>query len=236
MLRVDGIQVEYGGLRALQDVTVEVQPGEFVAVIGRNGAGKTTMLKAISGTVPLTGGRITYKELDLGRQQAHKRSQLGIVHVPEGRHIFPTLTIMENLDMGAYARGRDKNKQQALQEVFELFPALYERRHQLGGTLSGGEQQMLALGRGLMGQPELLMLDEPSMGLAPLLADSIFDRIRDLRDARRVAILLVEQRAVEALDLCDRGYVLETGRVVLSGSRDDLLGNREVQRAYLGTA
>lgn len=236
MLRVDSIRVEYNGLRALQDVTLEVRPGEFVVVIGRNGAGKTTMLKAISGTVPLTGGRVAFKGVDLGHVPAHQRTGLGIVHVPEGRHIFPTLTVQENLDLGAYAKGKEKNKQRNLQEVFELFPVLQERRNQLGGTLSGGEQQMLALGRGLMGQPELVMLDEPSMGLAPLLADAIFDRIRQLRDARRVSILLVEQRAVEALDLCDRGYVLETGRVVLWGSREELLGNREVQRAYLGTA
>jgi len=234
VLRVEAIQVEYSGLRALQEVSLEVHPGEFVAVIGRNGAGKTTMLRAISGTVPLAGGRITYKGIDLGRLLAHRRPQLGIVHVPEGRHIFPTLTVLENLDIGAYARRGGEERRRALREVFELFPVLYERRHQLGGTLSGGEQQMLALGRGLMAQPELLMLDEPSMGLAPVVADTIFDRIRQLRDTRRVAILLVEQRAVEALDLCDRGYVLETGRVVLSGSREELLGNREVQRAYLG--
>jgi branched-chain amino acid transport system ATP-binding protein len=211
-----------------------VRAGEFVTVVGPNGAGKTTLLKSISGTVPLSAGRISYHGNDLATTPGHARASLGMAHVPEGRKVFPTLSVLENLALGAYRPAARVRRQESLQMVFELFPVLYERRRQAAGTLSGGEQQMLALGRGLMLCPELLLLDEPSLGLAPRLVEAIFDSIVRLRTAQRLTVLLVEQRVVEALELCDRGYVLEAGRLVLAGQRDALLGDARVRRAYLG--
>jgi branched-chain amino acid transport system ATP-binding protein len=221
-------------LRALSDVSVEIARGQFVAVVGPNGAGKSTLFKAISGTVTPTAGEISYNGRDLTAVPPAERAQLGLAHVPEGRQVFASMTVAENLDMGAYTKNGRARKAELLPMILELFPVLAERRNQLAGTLSGGEQQMLAIGRGLASAPELLMLDEPSMGLAPAVVDAIFDRIRDIHRAHGLTILLVEQRVVEAVEACDYGYVLETGRVALHGRHDTLLSDPRVKRAYLG--
>ncbi len=203
--------MSYDGLRALVDVSLEVGDGEFVTIVGPNGAGKSTLLKAISGTVPAEDGRIAYRGRDIGTLRPSERAALGIAHVPEGRRVFPSLSVMENLELGSYRRAARAGRSAALDTVLTLFPILRERRRQLAGSLSGGEQQMLALGRGLMAQPDLLLLDEPSQGLSPRIVEQIFETIDRIRRERRLTILLVEQRVVEALELCDRGYVLETG-------------------------
>jgi branched-chain amino acid transport system ATP-binding protein len=234
VLTISALSVSYGGLRALVEVSLEVGDGEFVTIVGPNGAGKSTLLKAIAGTVPTERGRVTFRGADLGALRPSERAALGIAHVPEGRRVFPSLTVLENLELGSYRRAARAGRAPALEAVLELFPILKERRGQLAGSLSGGEQQMLALGRGLMAQPELLMLDEPSQGLGPRIVEQIFGTIERIRAERRLTILLVEQRAVEALELCDRGYVLETGRVALDGPREALLADPRVQRAYLG--
>jgi branched-chain amino acid transport system ATP-binding protein len=234
VLKVAGLKVAYGGLQALDDVSLEVGQGEFVTLVGPNGAGKTTLLKAISGVVPAHGGHVEYRGRDIGRLAPAARAALGIAHVPEGRRVFPSLTVAENLEMGSYRRAARPRRREGLEAVFALFPILGERRGQLAGSLSGGEQQMLALGRGLMAQPDLLLLDEPSQGLAPRLVESIFDAVARIRTSRRLTILLVEQRVVEAVELCDRAYVLEAGRIVLAGGRS-LLEDPRVQRAYLGS-
>jgi len=234
VLTVSGVAVSYGGLHALADVSLDVGEGEFVTIVGPNGAGKTTLLKAVSGTVRAEAGRIAFRDRDLAALRPAERAALGIAHVPEGRRVFPTLTVLENLELGSYRRAARAGRARALDEVFALFPVLAQRRSQLAGSLSGGEQQMLALGRGLMAQPELLLLDEPSQGLGPRVVEQIFEAIDRIRRERRVTVLLVEQRVVEALELCDRGYVLETGRVVLAGPREALLADARVQRAYLG--
>jgi branched-chain amino acid transport system ATP-binding protein len=235
VLSIAGLGVNYGGLHALTGVSLEVAEGEFVTLVGPNGAGKTTLLKAISGTVAAAEGRIAYRGRDVDRLRPAERAALGIAHVPEGRRVFPSLTVMENLVLGSYRRAARPGRAEALETVLQLFPILKERRAQLAGSLSGGEQQMLALGRGLMAQPDLLLLDEPSQGLGPRIVELIFEAIDRIRRQRRLTILLVEQRVVEALELCDRGYVLETGRVVLEGAREALLADARVQRAYLGT-
>jgi branched-chain amino acid transport system ATP-binding protein len=234
VLSIAGLGVNYGGLHALTGVSLEVAEGEFVTLVGPNGAGKTTLLKAISGTVAAAEGRIAYRGRDVDRLRPAERASLGIAHVPEGRRVFPSLTVMENLVLGSYRRAARPARAEALETVLQLFPILKERRGQLAGSLSGGEQQMLALGRGLMAQPDLLLLDEPSQGLGPRIVELIFEAIDRIRRQRRLTILLVEQRVVEALELCDRGYVLETGRVVLEGAREALLADARVQRAYLG--
>jgi branched-chain amino acid transport system ATP-binding protein len=234
VLTIRGLDVAYGGLHALSDLSLDVAEGEFVTIVGPNGAGKTTLLRTISGTTAAARGRITYRGRDVGLLRASERAALGIAHVPEGRRVFPTLTVLENLELGSYRRAARAGRAEALAAVFELFPVLHARRPQLAGSLSGGEQQMLALGRGLMARPDLLLLDEPSQGLGPRIVEQIFETIDRIRRQRRLTILLVEQRVVEALELCDRGYVLETGRVVLAGPREALLGDSRVQRAYLG--
>jgi len=234
MLAIAGLGVSYEGLHALVDVSLDVAEGEFVTIVGPNGAGKTTLLKAISGTAPADAGRIAYKGQDLSSLRPSARAALGIAHVPEGRRVFPSLTVMENLELGSYRRSARAGRAQALEEVLGLFPVLRQRHRQLAGSLSGGEQQMLALGRGLMARPDLLLLDEPSQGLGPRIVEQIFETVDRIRRERRLTILLVEQRVVEALELCDRGYVLETGRVVLAGGRDALLADTRVQRAFLG--
>ena len=234
MLKVDEISVEYSGMEALQKVSITVGDSELVSLIGPNGAGKSTLLKAISGTVKCPSGEIYFNDANITRMEAHKRTGLGIIHIPEGRRIFPSLSVTENLELGAYRLGTRAPAIESFEIVYRLFPILHARRNQLGGTLSGGEQQMLAIGRGLMGQSRLLMLDEPSLGLAPLLSEKIFEAIREIRTKVRSTILLVEQRALEALELCDRGYILEFGKITMSEDRESLMGNPIVQKAYLG--
>jgi branched-chain amino acid transport system ATP-binding protein len=234
MLKVSGLNVRYGGLQALAGVSLDVAEGEFVTIVGPNGAGKTTLLKTVGGSVPAAAGSIEYRGRDIRTLPSHARARLGIAYVPEGRKVFPSLTVLENLEMGSYRPLARRRRAEGLDTVLGLFPALGNRRQQLAGSLSGGEQQMLALGRGLMAQPELLLLDEPSQGLGPRIVEGIFEAIAGIRNSRRITILLVEQRVVEALELCDRGYVLETGRVVLEGDRETLLADPRVQHAYLG--
>jgi len=234
MLKVSKLSVSYGGLHALSDVSLDVGEGEFVTIVGPNGAGKTTLLKAIGGSVLPQAGRIEYRGTDIAARPSHLRARLGIAHVPEGRKVFSSLSVLENLEMGSYRSAAKSQRAEGLEAVYGLFPVLRERRAQLAGSLSGGEQQMLAIGRGLMARPDLLLLDEPSQGLGPRIVELIFEAIAAIRRARRLTILLVEQRVVEALELCDRGYVLETGRVTLVGERETLLADPRVQHAYLG--
>jgi branched-chain amino acid transport system ATP-binding protein len=234
LLEVHEIEVYYGKIAALKKVSLQVDSGEIVALIGANGAGKTTTLKTISGLRPLSGGRISFDGKDISRMPGHRRVVVGIGQAPEGRGIFPGMTVAENLLMGSYARKRrNGNRDEELAEVYELFPRLAERRNQAGGTMSGGEQQMLAIGRALMAKPKVLLLDEPSMGLAPMLVNQIFSIISEI-NRRGTTVLLVEQNAAQALQLADRAYVLETGRVVKSAPAHDLLTDPEVQAAYLG--
>jgi branched-chain amino acid transport system ATP-binding protein len=231
LLDVVDIEVRYGAIRALKGISFHVGEGEIVALLGANGAGKTTTQKTISGMLRPTLGSITYDGQRIDGIPAHRLISLGICHVPEGRHVFPRMTVAENLEMGAF---RFKQTDSAdLERVLELFPRLRERYKQLGGTLSGGEQQMLAIGRALMGKPRLLLLDEPSMGLAPLIVAQIFDILREINDAG-VTVLLVEQNAAQALTLANRGYVLETGDLVLQGTGRDLLADERIRAAYLG--
>lgn len=234
MLEVRDLSVSYGGLRALQGVSLAVGPGQFVTVVGPNGAGKTTLFKTICGVVPATGGSVSWDGAPLLSRPASARAHLGIAHVPEGRQVFRTLTVRENLEMGAWPAAGRARWAQTLERIHTLFPILAERSGQLAGTLSGGEQQMLAIGRGLASAPRLLMLDEPSMGLAPAVAEAIFERIAQIHKEDGLAILLVEQRVAEALELSDRGYVLETGRMVLEGPYETLLADDRVRRSYLG--
>ena len=231
MLKVENIHVYYGSIHAIKGISFEVGEGETVALIGANGAGKSTTLKTISGLLHPKSGSITLNGSDITRSAAHTLVQQGLAHVPEGRRIFLQMTVQENLEMGAFTN--KQNIEETMESVFQRFPRLRERRKQIAGTLSGGEQQMLAMGRGLMIHPRLLMLDEPSMGLAPILVEQIFDIIRELRESG-TTILLVEQNAGMALDLADRAYVLETGKITLSGTGAELSQSDEVKRAYLG--
>ena len=233
MLSVEALTVAYGGLTALHEVSLAVRGGQFVSIVGPNGAGKTTLFKAISGTVRPAGGRVRFEDHDLLAVAPSERAHFGIAHVPEGRQVFGSMSVMENLEMGAYPQTGRRDWRRNLERIFALFPILAERRAQPAGTLSGGEQQMLAIGRGIASSPRLLMLDEPSMGLAPVVADLIFERIGELhRDG--LTILLVEQRVAEAVQSCDFGYVLETGRVVLEGSLQTLLADDRIRSVYLG--
>jgi len=234
MLKLSNASVKYGGLSALTDVSIEVSAGEFIAIIGPNGAGKTTLFKAISGVVPLAAGQIAFEGRDLATVKASSRPHLGIAHVPEYRQVFGGLSVRENLRLGTTALQQRSERDDNIERVLEMFPILRERLEQAAGTLSGGQQQMLAIGRGLVSSPKLLLLDEPSMGLAPAIVDSIFEQIARTQREYKLTIILVEQRAVEALELCDRAYVLSTGRVVLSGAGEDLLHSEQVNRAYLG--
>ncbi len=233
MLKVTDIRTHYGKIEALKGITVEVHEGEIVTLIGANGAGKSTTLKTISGQLRPSSGTIEFVGEQIAGVPAHKVSSKGIIQVPEGRRIFSRMTVLENLEMGAYLRN-DKDEIKAdLDHVFELFPRLKERIAQKGGTLSGGEQQMLAMGRGLMAKPRLLMLDEPSMGLAPVVVETIFEIIEKLNNDG-ITILLVEQNANLALSIATRGYVLETGEIKLTGTGKELLANEDVRKAYLG--
>ncbi|MCT2587137.1 ABC transporter ATP-binding protein [Actinophytocola gossypii] len=231
LLEVNDIHVYYGKVAALHGVTLEVSEGEIVALIGANGAGKTTTLKTISGLRPLARGRVRFQGEDISKVPAHKRVALGIGQAPEGRGIFPGMTVQENLLMGAYGRKGDVSGD--LAQVYEIFPRLAERKSQYGGTMSGGEQQMLTIGRALMTNPKVLLLDEPSMGLAPMLVAQIFDIVKEINE-RGTTVLLVEQNAHQALQLAHRAYVLETGAVVKSAPASDLLHDPEVRAAYLG--
>jgi branched-chain amino acid transport system ATP-binding protein len=231
MLEVDDVEVRYGAIRALKGISFHVNTGEIVALLGANGAGKTTTQKTVSGMLRPSLGSITYEGERIDGVPAHELISLGICHVPEGRHVFPRMTVAENLEMGAFRfRKVDQND---LERVLDLFPRLRERYKQLGGTLSGGEQQMLAIGRALMGKPRLLLLDEPSMGLAPLIVAQIFKIVKEINQDG-VTVLLVEQNASQALALANRGYVLETGEIVLTGTGAELLADDRVRAAYLG--
>jgi len=234
MLRVENLSVAYGGLHALSGVSLEVGESGFVAIVGPNGAGKTTLFRAISGTTAVLSGRILLDGADITTLPPAERPHLGIAHVPEGRKVFGAMSVIENLEMGATTRAGQAAWPRNLPRILDMFPRLGERRSQLAGTLSGGEQQMLAIGRGLAAAPRLLMLDEPSMGLSPSMADSIFDSVKLLHDEWSLAVLLVEQRVAEAIELCDHGYVLETGRIVLQGSVRELSANDRIREAYLG--
>ena len=233
LLRVEGIEVGYGDLTAVRDVSLEVREGEVVALIGANGAGKTTTLRALSGLLPLRRGRIELdgQRLDgLGSAQVAAR---GIAHVPEGRQLFPTMTVRENLELGTRTRAARQARARTLDRVFELFPRLLEREAQLAGTLSGGEQQMCAIGRGLMACPRLLVLDEPSLGLAPVLVKTIFEDLARI-NGQGLTVLLVEQNVLRSLRLAHRGYVIDNGRTTLAGPRDELLASGHIKQAYLG--
>ena len=232
MLKVDDINVFYGSIHAIKGISFEVNEGEIVTLIGANGAGKSTTLNTISGLLHSHTGSVEFLDKNLKGVAPHNIVTMGLAQVPEGRRIFQTMTVQENLEMGAYTRSAAELKDE-IEDVFQRFPRLYERRRQIGGTLSGGEQQMLAMGRALMSRPKLLMLDEPSMGLSPILVDQIFSIIKELNKAG-TTILLVEQNAQMALSIADRGYVLETGKIVLSASASDLLENDAVKKAYLG--
>ena len=233
MLRVKGIEVFYGDLQALRGVSLEVNRGEVVSILGSNGAGKSTTLMAISGILKPRRGEIQFDQDFIHRYPSSRVVALGIVQIPEGRQIFPTLTVVENLEMGAQFPKAKKTRKETMEWVFKLFPRLEERKGQLAGTLSGGEQQMLAIGRGLMSRPTLLMLDEPSLGLSPLLVKSIFDIIREI-NRQGTTILLVEQNVFHSLSLSDRAYVLENGSIVMSGTGRDLLTNQHIRQSYLG--
>ncbi len=233
LLEVENVDVFYGVAQALWDVSFSVEEHKITALLGANGAGKSTLLKTISGVMRPTKGRIIYSGNPLIDCKPEKAASFGISHVPEGRRLFSSLTVLENLELGAYLPSVRPLTKESLERVFGLFPVLKQRMRQAAGTLSGGEQQMLAIGRALMAEPRLIMMDEPSMGLAPLIVKNIFSIIARLREAGNT-VLLVEQNAKAALGIADRGYVLETGRIILQGTAEDLLSNRDVQRAYLG--
>ena len=234
MLRIEGLSTGYSARPVLRGVSINVEAGQFVAIVGPNGAGKTTLFKTISGILRPSAGTITFEGHDLLSIAPSRRPHLGIAHVPEGRQVFPSLTVMENLEMGATTETGQRDWKHNIERIFEWLPVLAERRAQFAGTLSGGQQQMLAIGRGLASSPKLLMLDEPSMGLAPATADLIFDRLIEIRRQTQLTILLVEQRVAEALESADHGYVLEAGRVSLEGNKQTLRADDRVRRAYLG--
>ena len=233
MLELKDVNVSYGAIHAIHDVSLTVNDGEIVSLIGANGAGKTTILHTITGLKKAASGSITYDGHDLIKTEPSKIITLGMAHVPEGRHIFPSMTVAENLEMGAYIRNDKDGIQASVKEVFERFPRLKERRRQLAGTLSGGEQQMLAVGRALMSNPKIILMDEPSMGLSPLLVKEIFHIIQEVHK-QGITVLLVEQNAKMALSIADRAYVLETGHISMSGPAQELLNDEKVKKAYLG--
>ncbi len=236
MLRLEHVKVMYNAVAALNDVTLKVEKSSIVTLIGANGAGKSTTLRAISGIVKTTSGKIFFEDVDIANTPPHAIVKRGVCHVPEGRMIFAGLTVKENLEMGAYLRRDKKNFSKDYEYVFEIFPRLRDRLKQEGGTLSGGEQQMLAIGRALMSKPRLLLLDEPSLGIAPILVKTIFKRIKEINADLGVTILLVEQNARLALELADYAYVYETGKISMEGPANELADNPEVQRTYLGGA
>ncbi len=233
MLKVTDLQVYYGVIQAIKGISFEVNEGEVIALIGANGAGKTTILHTITGLVEAKGGTVEFEGANITKMPGHKIVTLGMAHVPEGRRVFAELTVLENLKLGAYTR-KDKNEIEAsLQTVYKRFPRLEERKNQLAGTLSGGEQQMLAMGRALMSRPKIILMDEPSMGLSPIFVNEIFDIIKEV-SAGGTTVLLVEQNAKKALSIADRAYVLETGKIVLEGDAKELMSDESVKKAYLG--
>ena len=234
ILDVNDLNVYYGGIHAIKNISFNIKKGEIVSLIGANGAGKTSTLHAISGLVPIKSGEISLNGENVTNIEAHKLVSLGMAHVPEGRRIFTELTVLENLEMGAYTRNDTEQIKEDINHMFTLFPRLAERKKQLAGTMSGGEQQMLAMARALMSSPSLLLLDEPSMGLAPLLVQEIFNIIERINKEENVTVLLVEKNANMALSIADRGYVLETGKIILEGTGKELLSNPEIKKAYLG--
>ena len=234
IIDVNDLNLYYGGIHAIKNISFNIKKGEIVSLIGANGAGKTSTLHAISGLVPIKSGEISLNGENVTNIEAHKLVSLGMAHVPEGRRIFTELTVLENLEMGAYTRNDTEQIKEDINHMFTLFPRLAERKKQLAGTMSGGEQQMLAMARALMSSPSLLLLDEPSMGLAPLLVQEIFNIIERINKEENVTVLLVEQNANMALSIADRGYVLETGKIILEGTGKELLSNPEIKKAYLG--
>ena len=233
MLSVNNLQVHYGMIQAIKGVSFEVNQGEVIALIGANGAGKTTILHTVSGLLSPTKGSVIFEGQDITKIPAHKIVSLGMAHVPEGRRVFAQLTVLENLKLGAYTR-KDKNEmEETLQMIYKRFPRLEERKNQIAGTLSGGEQQMLAMGRALMSHPKIILMDEPSMGLSPIFVEEVFKIIRDI-SAEGVTVLLVEQNAKKALNIADRAYVLETGNIILEGDAKKLMNDESVKKAYLG--
>lgn len=233
MLTIENLQVFYGVINAVKGVSFEVNKGEIIALIGANGAGKTTILHTITGLVPAKSGSVNFEGTELTKTPAHKIVSMGMAHVPEGRRIFQELTVLENLKMGAFTRKDKKEISDTLEMVYKRFPRLEERKNQIAGTLSGGEQQMLAMGRALMSHPQIILMDEPSMGLSPLYVSEIFDIIREVNEGG-TTVLLVEQNAKKALSIANRAYVLETGNIVLSGDAKELMNNDSVKKAYLG--
>lgn len=234
ILNVNDLNVYYGGIHAIKNITFQIRKGEIVSLIGANGAGKTSTLHAVSGLIPIKSGEISLNGINVTNIEAHKLVSQGMAHVPEGRRIFTQLTVLENLEMGAFTRHDKDEIQSSMNEMFNLFPRLAERKKQLAGTMSGGEQQMLAMARALMSKPSLLLLDEPSMGLAPLLVQEIFKTVERINKEQGVTILLVEQNANMALSIADRGYVLETGQIILEGTGKELISNPDIKKAYLG--
>ena len=234
MLKIRNVETYYGNIQALKNISMDVQEGEIITLIGANGAGKSTTLMTLCGVVPATRGTIEFQDRDITGMPADQIAALGISQVPEGRRIFPYLTVMENLDMGTFLRKDKEQIKQDLNNVFEMFPILAERKNQQGGTLSGGEQQMLAISRAIMSKPKLLLLDEPSLGLAPIIIKQIFNIIKTINQEYKTTIFLVEQNANLALKVADRGYVMETGTITMSDTGEKLLANEEVKKAYLG--
>lgn len=233
MLKVTDLQVYYGVIQAIKGLSFEVNEGEVIALIGANGAGKTTILHTVTGLVEAKNGKVEFEGRDITKMPGHKIVSLGMAHVPEGRRVFSDLTVLENLKLGAYTR-KDKNEiEETLKMVYKRFPRLEERKNQMAGTLSGGEQQMLAMGRALMSHPKIILMDEPSMGLSPIFVNEIFDIIKEV-SASGTTVLLVEQNAKKALSIADRAYVLETGKIVLEGKADELMNDESVKKAYLG--
>ena len=233
MLEIKDIEVYYGVIQALKGISFEVNEGEVIALIGANGAGKTTTLHTVSGLIAPKSGSVIFEGQDITKTPAHKIVSMGMAHVPEGRRVFASLSVLQNLRLGAYTRNDKEEIEESLRKVYKRFPRLEERKNQPAGTLSGGEQQMLAMGRALMSNPRIILMDEPSMGLSPILVNEIFDIIKEV-SAGGTTVLLVEQNAKKALSIADRGYVLETGRIVLEGKAQELLNNKSVQSAYLG--
>lgn len=233
MLEVNDLEVQYGVIKAIKGISFEVNEGEVIALIGANGAGKTTILHTISGLIPSCAGTITFQGKNITKLPGHKMVYLGMAHVPEGRRVFSQLTVLQNLKLGAYSRKNKEELNETLKMVYEKFPRLEERKNQVAGTLSGGEQQMLAMGRALMSHPKIILMDEPSMGLSPIFVEEIFKIIKEI-SASGTTVLLVEQNAKKALEIADRAYVLETGTFSLSGDAKELMNNESVKKAYLG--